>query len=400
MGADAMLPRVDAHAVSTRLRTLTDRAQHAAQACDFERASELFDAAYVLGTVAGAAEHAAQSLAGLGYVAHLRGHVLEAESLYARALETMTSPEHRARIGMWLGFARYDRGELEAADQALDVVISSAPTPVLRARAIGYRGNVARARGESRRAISLYRKASTTLAAAGDLRFAATFAMDRAITELLQGHAHAALVELEALAREATVVADPQLDMLVRHYTTFARFYLGLPTPRVETTSESSAIARYLVRVRRLANGTSSDELAELEQAAPLNAHARVALQLVDKLHRRGDVRSDTRSLVVARSGAFFRLGAEELVPLAQRLPLARLLIALARARLESPGLPIEGDRLVELAWPSERMLPAAKKNRLHVAVATLRKLGLRPVLESCAGGYRIDRDVTVVIVD
>jgi len=395
-----LLPVVDAGAVSTRLRTLLASGEHTARAHQLDRARELFDLAYVLGTAAGATDEAALGLAGLGYVAHFRSEVLAAEDLYTRALETVRGPEPRGLIATRLGFAHYDRGELDAAVVVLTRVLANAPTSALVGRAIGTLGNVARARGESDRAIALYDEASHVLAIAGERRMAATFAMDRAIAELLRRRPQSALVQLEKLTRDEVVRNESQLGSLVNHYTALARLHCGLPAVIAEPSPADPVIVHYLARACRIARTPSRDAMIELEETAPLNAHARVTLQVVDTLCRPGAALGETRALVVARSGSFFRLGPEELVPLAQRPVLARLLIALARARLERPGAPIAGERLAELTWPGERMGAGAMKNRIHVAIATLRKLGLRSALESCGGGYRIDRDVDILIVD
>ena len=48
-------------------------------------------------------------------------------------------------------------------------------------------------------------------------------------------------------------------------------------------------------------------------------------------------------------------------------------------------------DEILEAAWPGERMAPDAAANRLHVALATLRKLGLRDALKSGGGAYWLD---------
>lgn len=401
MSANALLPVVDDGAVSTRLRTLIARGEHTARAHELDRARELFDIAYVLGTAAGATDEAALSVAGLGYVAHLRSEIPAAEDLYTRALETLTGPEPRGLIATRLGFAHYDRGELDAADAMLTRVLTDAPpTSAVAGRAIGFRGNVARARGESDRAVTLYDEACQVLAIAGDRRMAATFAMDRAIAELLLRRPQSALVELEKLTRDEVVRSESQLGSLVNHYTALARLHCGLPAVIAEPSPADPVIVHYLARACQLARRPSRDAIIELEETAPLNAHARVTLQVMDTLCRPGGALGETRALVVARSGSFFRLGPEELVPLAQRPVLARLLIGLARARLERPGAPIATERLAELTWPGEQMGAAAMKNRIHVGIATLRKLGLRSALESCGGGYRIAREVDVLIVD
>ena len=45
---------------------------------------------------------------------------------------------------------------------------------------------------------------------------------------------------------------------------------------------------------------------------------------------------------------------------------------------------------LIQAGWAGERMSEASAANRLRVAIATLRKLGLRDVIVSRQGGYRL----------
>jgi hypothetical protein len=144
-----------------------------------------------------------------------------------------------------------------------------------------------------------------------------------------------------------------------------------------------------------LGTATGHTEIAEL-----LNGMANATLEVVTHLTRTKVDAPPARSLVVSRHGRFFRIGAGSLVVLAQRAGLARMVVALAHARLERPGEVVRDELLTEAAWPGERLVAKAGKNRLHVAVATLRKLGLRPVLERHDGGYLVPHDVTTLIVD
>ena len=82
---------------------------------------------------------------------------------------------------------------------------------------------------------------------------------------------------------------------------------------------------------------------------------------------------------------------------LRRRPLLRRLLLELVEQRRGSPGTGITADRLVEAAWPGEHILPDAATNRLYVALARLRKMGLRDVIQSRPEGYAIDPAVDVV---
>lgn len=94
--------------------------------------------------------------------------------------------------------------------------------------------------------------------------------------------------------------------------------------------------------------------------------------------------------LVIARDGAWFRLGDGEIVDLARRRVLRNVLVALAQQRQRSPGLAASSAELFASAWPDERIGRDSARNRLYVAINALRELGLRSALVRRADGYLI----------
>jgi len=74
----------------------------------------------------------------------------------------------------------------------------------------------------------------------------------------------------------------------------------------------------------------------------------------------------------------------------------SRILELLVDAHLCAPGTWIETPRLIAATWPDDRSAMAAKRNRLAVEVARLRRLGLRALIESYRGGYRLRPDVRI----
>ena len=102
--------------------------------------------------------------------------------------------------------------------------------------------------------------------------------------------------------------------------------------------------------------------------------------------------------LVHADGSAFRPPDATELVDLSRRAPLRRILAALARARVDAPGDSLGLDDLLGAGWPGERIAHAAAVNRVHVALATLRKLGLRGLLHSGERGYLLDPAAAVEV--
>ena len=64
--------------------------------------------------------------------------------------------------------------------------------------------------------------------------------------------------------------------------------------------------------------------------------------------------------------------------------------------RCDQPGEDVGFDALIDAGWPNEQIALGAAKNRLHVALSALRRMGLRDVI--CVGpyGYHLDPLLTV----
>ena len=77
--------------------------------------------------------------------------------------------------------------------------------------------------------------------------------------------------------------------------------------------------------------------------------------------------------------------------PLGSRRPLRRLLAALADARRDHPGAALSTEQLLRAGWPGENPTADAGSNRVYVAIAALRKLGLGDALQRWESGYRLD---------
>ncbi|APR80163.1 Signal transduction response regulator [Minicystis rosea] len=137
---------------------------------------------------------------------------------------------------------------------------------------------------------------------------------------------------------------------------------------------------------------------------------ARVALRILERAiadadaarsepkPRSGEPRSRRRRvLLVPPDAAWFQLGAGPPVALAHRRVLRQILAALCDRAEASPGEVVDAERLIEAGWPAQKMERTAARNRLQVALATLRSLGLRDVLERHRDGYRLDPRVRVL---
>jgi hypothetical protein len=100
------------------------------------------------------------------------------------------------------------------------------------------------------------------------------------------------------------------------------------------------------------------------------------------------------RVLVIHERARWLMLPDRRVVPCASHKLLRRLLLVLARARVARPGHPIGLPDLVAAGWPDERILAAAAKNRVHVALSRLRRLGLGPWLVHVGDGWLLSTEI------
>lgn len=136
---------------------------------------------------------------------------------------------------------------------------------------------------------------------------------------------------------------------------------LALPHSFARSTEQTFAARRLVSRAR-----------AELDEAIPSGA-----------------------GLLVGAGAGWFQWGGAR-VDLRRRTAIRRMLLALVEARLDSPGVGLSQESLVEVGWPGERILPEAAATRVYSGIRTLRSLGLAPILLRHAEGYLLDPEVPV----
>lgn len=103
-----------------------------------------------------------------------------------------------------------------------------------------------------------------------------------------------------------------------------------------------------------------------------------------------GQVAEGSPAVVVAGDGAWFRVAGEAPVDLRMRFALSRVLRALVAAHRRAPGVALSLEDVIEAGWPGARLVADSGANRVYVAIATLRRLGLRERIERAEGGYRL----------
>jgi len=82
-------------------------------------------------------------------------------------------------------------------------------------------------------------------------------------------------------------------------------------------------------------------------------------------------------------------------ISLGRRRILHRLLLALIQSHFADPDATLDNDDLLEAGWPDEQIMHDAAINRLHRALADLRKKGFAGLIQHTSTGYRLDPEST-----
>ena len=104
-----------------------------------------------------------------------------------------------------------------------------------------------------------------------------------------------------------------------------------------------------------------------------------------------------TRSVFVARDGAYFSVSGGARVDLRTRGPLRRIFRALVEAHRARPRGSLSVNQVFEAGWFGERAAPEALAGRVYSAISKLRRAGLTDVLLRTATGYQLDPRVCVI---
>lgn len=102
-------------------------------------------------------------------------------------------------------------------------------------------------------------------------------------------------------------------------------------------------------------------------------------------------------ALILGPDARWFRAPGEAVQDFQRRGALRRLLLGLVQRQREEPGVGLSLSELLAIGWPEERVIHKAGANRVYVALATLRQLGLRRHLLSRDDGYLLDPALAVI---
>lgn len=354
--------------------------------------------------------------------ASLAGNLEEALELRARAWELARGDRQlAARAAASLAIESLSAGDIDAFERF-------APESLRELRELGdTRGvgillvNIAVAeamRGRPEEAVQSFRDAARQLRAVGDIATEASAMLNLAwmqqerdpsvgLRDLEAGHdlaRQSGVLWLELLASAGLALTYAAVGRLgqyeiLREKAEGFLAQVDLPSvahaARLRLLAAELAVAKHRSsRAARSADRRARAALKEDDDGGLLVRSARRALERTREW-RPGSETSSTRAIarvLVAEGSEWFRPPGGDWVDLRKRKTLRNILDALVRSA--SKG--VMGEDLIAIGWPGEKILPKAAQARVHVAISSLRKLGL-PVLRSDAGAYMIDPAYAVV---
>lgn len=390
------------------IQRLIALATHRHGAGDFDGAIAIYQAGQITSRAFEDHESYAQCTFQLGRIASAQGKPNEAISIFRDAIRVFIdagSDELAQQARLALSFVLYDNCQYDDARHLLDEIErESANENILLGRVYGYRGNIERACGNYHEAKELYHQACVYLEDQDDI-FYATFLMDLGILLLLLAEPRASRQYLER-AERITTKSKP-LSLLIEHYLHLANLALGqITSPDFDGQAESN-LHRYLAKIRQnlvicfrnddsLFSPASRDAcLAKLNSALPSSEHARLSLKIARLLlnvpnecvhlrfhHAEKQISIDGSAVQLSITSAEWKI-----------------LAALGQAKNANQP-PLCRDGLISLAWPKENLLNDSGRNRLHVALSKIRKLGFRDFILRNAEGYHFAHYIYVTFVE
>jgi tetratricopeptide (TPR) repeat protein len=332
----------------------------------------------------GGAIHAARARLNEALVDLALGRSREAASALARERDAGIDPGAAATLESFLCLALELERDYDGAIVAIDRALSLPAPPFFVAIWHTYRGRVALARGDLDRArddLARSRKALEALSA--DHSVATALALE-ALVLARTGDCDAARTEL-ARARKKLAAAPRARRSIVK----LAEAAVGLLEATEPRAGQSARVelASFERGVKRHRPGPAGTEES---------VHLRTMDAVVGELARFAVARGARHERLVV-DGAAHRVSYRGLtIELERRATLERLVHVLA-VRSNPAGLTDE--ELVDRTWSGERLTSRSALNRLRVAMAELRQLGLRGALERNGRRYRVRPDVEIELV-
>lgn len=328
-----------------------------------------------------------------------RGEAHQARSRYEEALELLSGGGDLGILGMVhtnLGTLHQELGNLDAAlthqEEALRLC-SAAGARRLEGGVLGNRASVLFEMGRLDEARDGFDRAMRLLHDVGDVVHESFFQAQLAAVIATQGAVdEATSLFARAEKRLSSSGHDNEMWTLALR---LQRCHIELARAR---QAESEGVIELASKLR--------DEVREVIGALPaettddVRVAARMLARALSAPTKPPEPKPIVGALTVSEDASNVWLPTTARVSLEKRKPVRLLLLRLIQEHAKKPGHPLTVDDLLAAGWPGERVIRDAGASRVYVALGTLRKLGLRDVILSRDGGYLLDPQVKIVVVN
>ena len=328
-----------------------------------------------------------------------RGEAHQARSRYEEALELLAGGGDlgvRAVVHTNLGTLHQELGNLEAAlthhEEALKLCVAAGGRR-LEGGVLGNRASVLFEMGRLDEARDGFDRAVRVLHDVGDIVHEAYFQAQLAAVIATQGAVDEA-TNLFARAEKRFEASG--------HTNEMWKLGLRLQRGHIELARARQAESEGVIEVASKLRDEVRDWIGALpaETTDDVRVAARMLARALAAPPKHPEPKPIIGALTVSEDASSVWLPTTARVSLEKRKPVRLLLLRLIEEHAKKPGHPLTVDDLLAAGWPGERVIRDAGASRVYVALGTLRKLGLRDVILSRDGGYLLDPQVKIVIVN
>ncbi len=343
----------------------------------------------------------ARTLGNLGALCHDLGDFAAARAHYRDALEQFS----RLDEPRWEGIFTTNHGILEQECGRFGLARRSFERAIRRLEDAGderllgiTRGNLGVLEhecGNFEAAQALHQQALAELRRVGDTHSEALCLGRLGAVHAMLGQPEHARGRLLAAERLLGTWSDPVVAAAVRLNHAFLD--LAIDEPGKEQTLEG---------VRERMRAAKNPLEAGGPSAADVSDDVRSTLRILERILtdseplQRSLQKLPTEALLVGPEASWFRPLGGRLEDLRKYGAARRILQALIEQRRSADGRELSIDSLRDAGWPGERIDHHSGANRVHVALADLRKRGLKPWLKRNDRGYLLESEVEVEFVD
>lgn len=361
---------------------------------DVERARAFYDEALAMQRAAGDRRAEGRTLGNLGALLHDVQQLDAALANYEAALAIFQAVGDARLEGLFhnnAGILEQERGRRGHARERYARALSLLDG--LRDRRLGAiaRGNLGlleHEEGALDAARACHEGALAELVAVGDVRSEALCRSRLAATLADLGAVDDARAQAEAAERRAA----PLGDRVALEAVLLNGAFLRLAEARAARARGDEAASRGAVeRLRERMSAVVAPGPGGERSVAELCDDVRASLRVLERHVAELEAGPPPDALSVHRQGEWLKAPGADATDLRAHKATRRLLVRLARARHEAPGRGLSLAELREAGWPGEAMGEQAAENRVQVALAQLRKGGLKRWLLKTDDGWLID---------